>query len=92
MEDLFTFTEIAGQQATLGINSRDSHCVITWGDLTISDKSGYIGFWTSFHKKTLGNLKGAALQAALKKHAKEMIEAEIYEHVKFILEDYADEY
>ena len=89
MNDEFKFDNIAGQPATLEINSRDSHCVITWGELTICDMSGDIGFWTSFHKKPLGALKGAALQAALHKHAREMIEGEIYQHVKFMQEEAA---
>lgn len=89
MTDEFKFDNIAGRPATLEINARDSHCVITWGDLTISDTSGEIGFWTSFHKKYLGNPKGAALVAALRKHAKAMIESEIYDHVKFMQEELA---
>lgn len=87
MTDEFKFNDIAGQPATLEINARDSHCVITWGDLTISDTSGEVGFWRSFHKKPLGNLKGAALQAALHKHAREMIESEIYQHAKLMQEN-----
>lgn len=87
MTDEFKFDNIAGQPATLEINSRDSHCVITWGDLTIFDASGHIGFWTSFHKKPLGALKGAAREAALKKHAREMIEREIYQQVKFMQQE-----
>jgi len=89
MNDEFKFDDIAGQPATLEINSRDSHCVITWGDLIISDASGDIGFWKSFHRKRLGALKGAALQAALHKHAREMIEFEIYQHIKFLQEEAA---
>jgi hypothetical protein len=89
MNDEFKFDDIAGQPATLEINSRDSHCVITWGDLTISDMSGEVGFWRSFHKKPLGTIKGAALQAALRKHAREMIESEIYEHIKFLQDEAA---
>ena len=86
MNDEFKFDNIAGQPATLEINARDSHCVITWGELVISDMSGNVGFWSSFHKKPLGALKGAALQAALSKHAREMIESEIYQHAKLMQE------
>jgi hypothetical protein len=89
MTDEFKFHNIAGQPATLEINARDSHCVITWGELTIFDASGEVGFWRSFHKKPLGTLKGAALQAALHKHAREMIEFEIYQQVKFMQEEAA---
>lgn len=88
--DEFKFDDIAGQPATLEINALDTHCVITWGDLLISDASGEIGFWTSFNKKPLGSIKGAARDAALKKHAREMIQFVIYEHVKFLQEELAN--
>ena len=89
MTEEFKFNNIAGQPATLEINARDSHCVITWGDLTIIEVSGDIGFWKSFNQKPLGALKGAALQAALSKHAKTIIEFEIYQLVKFLQEETA---
>jgi hypothetical protein len=90
MNDEFTFDDIAGQTATLTINSRDSRCVITWGDLTIVDEFGDIGFWVSFHKKHFGTLKGAALAAALRRFAKSRIDNEIYHQFRLMQEELAN--
>lgn len=87
--DTFTFDNIAGQPATLDINERDSHMVITWGGLTITDTFGHIGFWTSFHKTPGSYAKGAARYAALRKHARQIVEAEIYTQMRFMQEEQA---
>ena len=87
MDDEFKFDDIAGQPATLTINARDTYCVITWGDITISETFGEIGFWTSFHKKPESYSHGAAREAALKKHAKATIEFEIYFSFKCMKEE-----
>lgn len=88
--DTFTFDNIAGQDATLEINERDSHLVITWGDLTVTDASGHVGFWTSFNQTAGSYSKGAARDAALRKHARETIEAEIYAQLRFAQQELAD--
>lgn len=88
--DTFTFDNIAGQPASLDINERDNHLVITWGALTITDTSGHVGFWTSFHKTAGSFSKGAARAAALRKHARETIEAEIYNQLRFAQQELAD--
>lgn len=87
--DTFTFDNVAGQPATLEVNERDSHIVITWGDLTITDASGHVGFWASFHKTSGSCAKGAARTAALHKHARQMIEAEIYTQMRCLQEELA---
>jgi len=84
--DVFNFANIAGQFAVLEINNRDSHISIYWGKLCISDTSGEIGFWITWHKTGMPWLKGAALAAALHKYAKSRIEQAIYEHIEHMQE------
>lgn len=88
--DTFNFDNIAGQPATLEINERDNHLVVTWGDLTVTDTSGQIGFWTSFHNTPGSYAKGAARHAALRKHARQTIEAEIYAQLRFAQQELAN--
>lgn len=88
--DTFTFNNIAGQPATLDINERDSHMVVTWGDLTVTDTSGHVGFWTSFNQTSGSYAKGTARDAALRKHARETIEAEIYTQLRLAQQELAD--
>lgn len=80
--DVFNFDSIAGQPATLEINECDSHLTVTWGRLIVTDTFGHVGFWISFHKCRGSFAKGAARDAALRKHARETIEAEIYEQLR----------
>lgn len=88
--DTFEFNNIAGQPATLEINERDNHMVVTWGKLVVTDASGSIGFWASFNKTAGAFAKGAARTAALRKHARETIEAEIYAQFSFAQQELAD--
>lgn len=88
-DNTFEFRDIAGRPAALEINSRDSHMYITWGDLLISDLSGDCGFWASFNRGRSAFTKGAARESALRKHAKGIIEAEIYEQLRFAQQELA---
>ena len=64
MAHIFTFDDIAGRPATLDINDRGNHMVVTWGDMVITDASGYTGFWETFTNSS----KGAARDAAPPTH------------------------
>lgn len=81
--DKFTFDNIAGRPASLEINDRGNHMVVTWGDLTVTDLSGHVGFWETFRNNPAYWASGAARESAMRKHARETIEAEIYMQLQF---------
>ena len=79
----FTFNNVLGQYATLHINNQGNHMAVTWGELTVTDTFGHVGFWESFSNS---HCKGAAYASALRKHARSIIEQEIYVKMRYLME------
>lgn len=77
---------VLGKQAHIEINDRCNHVYITLDGLVVTDASGDIGFWQSFNETRGSFAKGAAYKASLDKFAKEWIESEIVEYIRFAQE------
>ena len=75
---------ILGKTASIDVNDRGNHVCIDLDDLIITDASGEIGFWEGFNRDASRALcKGAARQSALDKYAREFVESEIVEALRF---------
>ena len=74
---------ILGKTASIDINDRGDYMCVDLDGMVITDACGDIGFWYCFNKTRGSFAKGAARQAALDKFAREWVESEIVEYIRF---------